>query len=107
MIRSILALAAATLAASPAFAATYSAKPASPAKAERIAVRDLVWACGPQSCTGSTQNSRPLVLCQGLAKRTGRLESFAVNGRPIAAAELERCNASAPTANDPALANAR
>ena len=107
MLRSILALSAAALAASPAPAASYSAKPASPAKAERIAVRDLVWACGPELCTGSTRNSRPLVLCQGLAKRAGRLDSFAVDGRPITPAELDRCNASAPATNDPALANAR
>jgi hypothetical protein len=106
MLRSILALSAA-LAASPALAATYSAKPASPAKAERIAVRDLVWACGLESCIGSTKNSRPLVICQGLAKQAGRIESFAVDGRPIAPAELERCNASARSASDSALANAR
>ena len=106
MFRPILALAAAALAGSPAIAATYSAKPASP-KVERIAVRDMVWACGPQNCVGSTQNSRPLVLCQGLAKKAGPLDSFAVNGRAITAEELDRCNSAAPAADNSALANAR
>ncbi|MFP5328962.1 MAG: CC_3452 family protein [Alphaproteobacteria bacterium] len=106
MLRTVQALGLFVLAAAPAMAANYSAKPVSPASETRIATRDVLWSCGPQACTGSTQNSRPLVLCQALAKKTGRIESFTVNGRPIAAAELERCNAAAP-AEEKALANAR
>ena len=106
MLRTIQALGLLILAAAPATAATYSAKPTSPASESRIATRDILWSCGPSACVGSTQNSRPLVLCQGLAKKAGRIESFLVNGQAIAPAELERCNASAP-ANDKALANAR
>jgi hypothetical protein len=107
MFRQLLALAALTLAAAPAAAATYAAKPAVPATDSQIAGRDMVWNCGPAACVGSTQNSRPLVICQGLAKKAGRIESFTVDGRELAAAELERCNASARTTNDSALANAR
>ena len=107
MLRSILALSVAALAAAPVAAATYSAKPATSVEAKRLAARDFVWACGPEACVGATHNSRPLVICQGLAKQAGRLDRFSVDGRPIAPSELERCNASAPTASDPALANAR
>lgn len=106
MLRTVQALSLLILAAAPATAANYSAKPVSPASETRIATRDILWSCGPQVCVGATPNSRPLVLCQGLAKKAGRLESFAVNGRAIAPAELERCNASVP-ADEKALANAR
>lgn len=106
MLRTIQAIGLLVFAAAPAAAATYVAKPASPASEQRIATRDLVWACGPSSCVGSTPNSRPLVLCQGLAKKTGRIASFSVDGRALAEAELQRCNAVAP-GGDKALATAR
>jgi len=107
MMRSLVAITAAALASTPALAATYSAKPVSPVADSRIAARDLVWACGPGACVGSTSNSRPIVLCQGLAKKAGRLQSFSVDGRPISAAELDRCNRSAPAGDGQKLAKAR
>lgn len=67
-------------------AATYSARPAVAVDAKRIVGRDIRWACGPTGCTGATDDSRPLVLCQGLAKQAGRLDSFLVNGRATDAA---------------------
>lgn len=107
MLRLFPALALLAFASVPAFAATYSAKPVTPVADSRIAARDLVWACGPGACVGSTSNSRPIVLCQGLAKKAGRLESFTVDGRPISAAELDRCNRSAPAGEGQKLAKAR
>jgi hypothetical protein len=98
MLRLMLGLSAAVLAASPAIAATYSAKLAIPTT-ERFIARDIVWACGAAACQGSTAESRPVVLCQSLAKRAGRVDSFLVDGRAFEAAELERCNASAKVAN--------
>ena len=106
MLRPILGLAAFVLVASPASAATYSAKTSTPAPSDRIAARDILWTCGSGTCTGSTLNSRPVVLCQGLAKEAGQIESFAVDGRELSAAELQRCNASARGTGS-ALANAR
>ena len=76
-------------------AATYSAKPITPVAAKRIIVRDIVWACGPDACQGATENGRPILLCQGLAKKAGVLESFVVNGRALAVAELDKCNTAA------------
>jgi hypothetical protein len=106
MLRQLLALASLAFAAAPAAAATYSAKPAAPASA-RIAANDILWTCGSGSCVGSTENSRPVVLCQGLAKQAGRIDSFTVNGRELAADDLARCNAAARRTSNETLANAR
>jgi hypothetical protein len=102
MIRSAAFLAL-TIASAPAAAATYSATLASPASGRLIA-RDIVWSCGAAACQGATQESRPVVLCQSLAKRTGHVETFLVDGRAFTPAELERCNASAKPEPNQALA---
>lgn len=103
-----LIVAAATFAAAPAVASTYSAKPATTPNSARIIARDISWTCGPDACQGSTEESRPAVLCQGLAKRAGHLTSFVANGRAFDAAALAKCNASAKGGARPAhaLANA-
>lgn len=103
MFRPLLALTATLAAAVPAAAATYSAKPAIPTS-DRIIARDITWRCGPAACQGNTAESRPLVLCQGLAKKAGRIDSFFVDGRAFSAAELDRCNASAKPAPTASLA---
>ena len=94
MFRPLLAISTLMVAAAPAVAATYSAKPASQAP-DKIVGREMVWKCAAEACTGNTAESRPLVLCQSLAKKAGRIESFAVDGRAFSSAELDRCNASA------------
>jgi len=103
MIRLALTLSALGLAAAPAAAATYSARPIVPTS-ERFITRDIVWHCGPAACQGATDESRPLVLCQSLAKRAGRIDNFIADGRALSAADLERCNASAKEAPASALA---
>lgn len=96
--------------AAPAVAATYSAKPAVQLEASRIVASDINWRCGPDACQGTTEESRPAVLCQGLAKRAGQLTSFVADGRAFGAAELAKCNLSAkggaPAAGATASANA-
>ena len=94
MFRTLFALSATALIAAPAAAATYSAKPATPLT-ERFVARDITWACGPDACQGATAESRPVVLCQSLAKRAGRIESFLVDGRAFGADELAKCNSAA------------
>jgi len=103
-----LIFAAASLVATPALAGTYSAKPSITPASARIIARDISWTCGPDACQGSTSESRPAVLCQGLAKRAGRLDSFIANGRAFGDAELAQCNASAKggAPADRSLANA-
>ena len=95
MVRLIVAAAAVTLlGVAPASAATYSAKPATPFSG-RFVARDITWNCGPAACEGSTADSRPTVLCQSLAKHAGRIESFIVDGRELASADLAKCNTAA------------
>jgi hypothetical protein len=103
MIRISAFLIALGIASAPAAAATYSATLASPADG-RLVGRDIVWSCGAAACQGATQESRPAVLCQLLAKRAGRVEAFLVDGRAFTASELERCNASAKSEPNKALA---
>jgi len=83
-----------TLGAAPVAASTYTARLAAPASGRFIA-RDIIWNCGAAACQGATDESRPVVLCESLAKRAGRIDSFIVDGRAFAPAELEQCNASA------------
>jgi hypothetical protein len=89
--------------AAPAAAASYSASLEEPASG-RFIDRDISWRCGGATCTGATSESRPLVLCQGLAKQAGRIGTFSVNGRPLGADQLERCNASAKAGKTAELA---
>ena len=103
MFRPALAIVSALLAVSPLSAATYSAKLAAPTS-QRFITRDIVWTCGPDACQGATDESRPAVLCQSLAKRAGHIDSFSVDGRGFTAAELDRCNASAKVDKQKALA---
>lgn len=103
MLRLALALSAIAVTAAPAAATTYSARPIAPTS-ERFITRDIVWYCGPAACQGATDNGRPVVLCQSLAKRAGRIDSFVVDGRALSDAELDRCNASAKTQATSALA---
>jgi hypothetical protein len=103
MIRPISLFFALGLAAAPAVAANYSATLTVPTSGRFIA-RDITWICGAAACQGATPESRPVVLCQSLAKRAGRIESFLVDGRALGAGELERCNASAKAAASQAVA---
>lgn len=106
MRRPLLLLSALTMgvAAGPVFAAQYSASLEAPATAKFID-KDISWTCGGATCTGATAESRPLVLCQGLAKQAGRIGQFSVNGRALDAGQLDRCNASAKGAKQTDLAN--
>ena len=99
--------AAAALLASPALAGSYTAQPAAAPTAKRIMGRDSAWTCGPAACQGKTELSRPIVLCQDLARRAGRIDRFTVDGQSLAAADLDKCNTVAKgSATAPALANA-
>jgi hypothetical protein len=104
--RRMLMLMSALSLAAPASAATYAGKPAAAADEAKFVARSIVWTLANGSYRGQTEESRPLVLCQSLAKRAGRLESFTVNGKAIAEADLAKCNAAAPNAPPPALAEA-
>jgi hypothetical protein len=94
MIRSASLFLGLAISAAPVAAANYTATLESPASGRFIA-RDITWNCGADACQGATEESRPVVLCQSLARHSGRVESFLVDGRAFTAEELDRCNASA------------
>ncbi|MDP9421601.1 MAG: hypothetical protein M3Q19_01990 [Pseudomonadota bacterium] len=95
MKRAAAFIAAASFLAAPAFAATYSAKPAAAPAAAKIIGKDISWARAGDTYRGSTEASRPLILCQDLAKRAGRLDSFAADGHALSTEQLARCNTAA------------
>ena len=95
MTRFAALLAASVLVAAPAAAANYAAKPIAAPTAAKIIGKDISWTVSAGAYVGSTDASRPLVICQDLAKRAGRLESFSANGQAIASSDLDKCNAKA------------
>lgn len=92
-----MALAGATTAVSPAAAAGsyYRAELATPMAADQLVVRGLIWKCGAGGCVAGRSNSRAAIDCAALAREVGTLRSFAVEGRSLTPAELEKCNAKA------------
>ena len=106
MLRPALALSAFAMASAPAAAASYSATLSQPTT-NRFIARDIVWNCAAEACQGATENSRPLVLCQSLAKKAGRVDRFLIDGRALPASDLDRCNASAKAPAPQALAAKR
>ena len=104
MIRALFAASVILATASPLAAATYSAKLVTPT-VQRVISPDILWMCSADSCQGSTAESRPIVLCESLAKHAGRLDSFLVDGRAFTSPELARCNASAKEGPSKALAS--
>ena len=88
-------IAVASFLAAPAFAASYSAKPVAAPAAAKIIGKDISWSCAGAMCRGSTEASRPLILCQDFAKRAGRLESFSADGTALSAEQLTKCNSAA------------
>ncbi len=106
MTRSATLFAATALLASPALAGSYTAQPEAAPAAKRIMGRDIAWTCGATLCQGKTEASRPVVLCQDLARRAGRIERFTVDGRALGATELDKCNTAAKNGTPAALATA-
>src|SRR4030095_3127006 len=106
MTRVATLIATATLFAAPAFASSYSAKPVAAPATAKIIGKDISWSCADGTCRGSTEASRPVVLCQDLAKHAGKIESFVADGRELSADQLAKCNTAAKDGGAPALAKA-
>ena len=96
-----------SLAPAAALATNYAATPIAPTAPARINASDIVWGCGPAACLGNSMESRPLVLCQDLASRVGKLTDFVVDGRGFTPDQLDRCNSRARAGTAPVLAKAK
>jgi hypothetical protein len=92
MIRIASIVAASLLAAPAALAGTYTATPTVNGQPSTVVTRDVAWSFKGGAFVGRTDQSRPLVLCQGLAKKVGTLRGFTADGRPLSGAELAKCN---------------
>jgi hypothetical protein len=99
-----VALSAAALVPAAASAASYSAKLAVPVASAKLIDRDIRWACGPDASQGNTADAPAMALCEGLAKKAGRVESFLVNGRAFSPAQLDKCNLQARAVTAPVAA---
>ena len=96
-ILSAFSLAFLTVGAAPAVAAGphYRAELATPTSSNRIVTRDLIWRCAASGCVAGKSNRRPATDCAALVREAGALRSFAVAGKALSAADLEKCNAKA------------
>ena len=92
--------------AAPGLAGTYSAKPAAAPTSAKIIGKDISWSCTADGCRGATEASRPVILCQDLAKHAGRIESFVADGKELSTEQLAKCNTAAKDGDAPALAKA-
>lgn len=61
----------------------------------RIITKGASWNCTAGSCKTASDGSRPMVLCQRLAREAGSLSAFHVDGRAFDAEQLAKCNAKA------------
>ena len=81
---------------SPALAAGFQAQTNAAPSSARFVARDSIWRCAETACVSTNATStRPAIVCSALARQVGALRSFAVQGRALAAGELEKCNARA------------
>lgn len=91
----LVAAAAATLFAVPAFAGGYSATPVT-GSAESFVAKDVLFKCGADSCQAARgSNSRPAIVCAAVVGKVGALSSFAADGAAFDADALAKCNARA------------
>ena len=72
--------------------AFYVAEIATPTDAARMAAGGVAWTCEGNSCIASRGTARPLRICRELKRKAGAITQFTVDGQPLAADELTRCN---------------
>lgn len=95
LMRTLFAFAA-LAAATPALAAStvMTAVPENGADA-RIITKGASWNCAGGNCRAASSESRPIILCQRLAKEVGALQSFTADGRAFDADMMAKCNSKA------------
>jgi hypothetical protein len=95
---SVAALAAAAAFVSPVAAQArpasyYVATPvAAPAEASYV-TRNTIWSCAGGVCTAGKAADRAEFVCERIAKSVGKLDGFTVDGAPLDAGSLAKCNA--------------
>ncbi len=54
---------------------------------------DVLWKCAGDNCTAANAGSRPVVMCQRVAKKFGTVARFTAAGAELSADDLTKCNA--------------
>lgn len=70
---------------------------AEPAQANRLVAHGLLWRCVEDQCTAQAGNSRPLIVCQALAKTAGPVSQFGSGATMLDTEQLARCNGTRST----------
>lgn len=95
---SALALAGAVMALSPAQAlagngAGYSVTLAAPLSAPKQAIiNEALWKCAGDTCVAAGNGSRPVLVCQQVARKFGEVAAFTAAGSALASEDLAKCN---------------
>ncbi|GAA0735736.1 CC_3452 family protein [Sphingomonas japonica] len=94
---SALAIAAAPIAAAPAFAQTgyYTVTPVTAPAEGKLVTRSTVWTCDGAVCTAPKSATRDKLLCELVVREVGALQAFRANGSDFDADTLAKCNARA------------
>lgn len=93
-----LALAGAVMALSPTqamagSAAGYSVKLVAPLAAPKQAIiNDALWKCSGDSCVSGGEGSRPVLVCQQVARKFGEVAAFTAGSTALATEDLAKCN---------------
>ncbi len=97
LLASALALAGATLALTPAQAVAasqgFSARLSAPLAApKQMIINEALWKCAGDACTAPGGGSRPVLVCQQVAKKFGEVAAFTSPMGTMSAEELAKCN---------------
>jgi len=80
----------------PAYAAGgayYRAELVNPAGEDRAVAGGVAWFCKGNICVAERGKSRPVRMCQSLARELGPVAEFKVDGEALEAEQLSTCNA--------------
>ena len=73
-------------------AAFYTAELATPATERTSIIGGVAWQCQGTACVAAKSNSRPVVVCQRVARELGEVTAFTAKGKALAEKDLARCN---------------
>lgn len=72
--------------------AFYTAELIAPAAESTNIISGVAWQCEGANCVAAKSNSRPVVVCQRVARELGQVAGFTAKGKALDAEDLARCN---------------
>ena len=73
-------------------AAFYTAELATPAAERTNIIGGVAWQCQDTTCVAAKGTSRPVVMCQRVARELGDVTGFTAEDETLPAEDLARCN---------------